>query len=128
MKKIIATDKKPLLVANAIVIGQFVKDILKGFFSRYWPETFKNNLSLIRDNAYGFNWFKFDNINNSFPSGHATLIFSFCVSLWILFPKYKLLWALLISLVVTAQLLQYFYFASGLDAWLFSWILRCKIL
>lgn len=116
LNKIVDTDKKLLLVANAIIVGQFIKDILKGVFGRYWPETFKNNPSLIRDNAYGFEWFKFDNINNSFPSGHATFIFSFCVSMWILFPRYRWLWALLSFVVVTTQLLQYFHFASDLIA------------
>ncbi|AVC44556.1 phosphatase PAP2 family protein [Francisella tularensis subsp. novicida] len=116
LKKLVDTDIKILLVANAIIIGQFIKDILKGIFGRYWPETFKNNPSLIRDNLYGFNWFDFDNINNSFPSGHATFIFSFSVSMWILFPKYRWLWALLTFLVVVTQLLQYFHFASDLIA------------
>ncbi|ADA79124.1 hypothetical protein FTU_1497 [Francisella tularensis subsp. tularensis TIGB03] len=54
------------------------------------------------------------NINNSFPSGHATFIFSFSVSMWILFPKYRWLWALLAFLVVVTQLLQYFHFVSDL--------------
>ncbi|AEB27636.1 hypothetical protein FNFX1_0688 [Francisella cf. novicida Fx1] len=116
LKKLVDTDTKILLVANAIIIGQFIKDILKGIFSRYWTETFKNNTSLIRDNLYGLNWFDFDNINNSFPSGKATFIFSFSVSMWILFPKYRWLWALLTFLVVVTQLLQYFHFASDLIA------------
>ncbi|ABI83226.1 hypothetical protein FM755_07825 [Francisella tularensis] len=55
LKKLVDTDIKILLVANAIIIGYFIKDILKGIFGRYWPETFKNNPSLIRDNLYGFN-------------------------------------------------------------------------
>lgn len=116
LKKVVDIDTKFLLVANAIIIGQFIKDILKGIFGRYWTETFKNNPSLIRNDLYGFNWFSFDNINNSFPSGHATFIFSFSVSMWILFPKYRWLWALLAFLVVVTQLLQYFHFASDLIA------------
>ncbi|MBK2356513.1 phosphatase PAP2 family protein [Francisella hispaniensis] len=115
-KKVSATDTKFLLVANAVLIGQFIKEILKGIFGRYWTETFKNNPSLVRNDLYGFNWFTFDNINNSFPSGHATFIFSFSVSMWILFPKYRWLWALLAFLVVATQLLQYFHFASDLIA------------
>ncbi|QLE78758.1 phosphatase PAP2 family protein [Francisella sp. Scap27] len=116
-KNISDFDAKFVLVANAVVIGQFIKEILKGIFGRYWAATFKNNnLSLIHDNAYGFNWFKFDGNYASFPSGHATFIFSFIVALWILFPKYRLIYAILAFLVISAQLLQYFHFASDLIA------------
>lgn len=117
LKKVSEFDSKFILVANAMVIGQFIKEILKGVFGRYWAATFRNNNpSLISDNLYGFNWFKFSGDYASFPSGHATFIFSIVVSLWILFPKYRLLYALLAFLVVTAQLLQYFHFASDLIA------------
>ena len=116
-KKVASIDAKFLLIANAIIIGQFIKDILKGIFGRYWAETFRNNNpSLIRDNLYGFNWFKFNGDYASFPSGHATFIVSFSVAAWILFPKLRWLWALLTVLVVVSQLLMYFHFASDLIA------------
>ena len=116
-KKVSVTDTKFLLVANAVLIGQFIKEILKGIFGRYWTETFRNhNPSLVRDNLYGFNWFKFNGDYASFPSGHATFIFSFSVSMWILFPKYRWIWLLLAFLVVATQLLQYFHFVSDLIA------------
>ena len=116
-KKVSYFDSRFILVANAVVIGQFIKEILKGVFGRYWAETFRNNNpSLIRDNLYGFNWFKFDNSYASFPSGHATFIFSVVVSMWILFPKYRWLYAIVAFLVTMAQLLQYFHFASDLIA------------
>ncbi len=110
-------DSKFILVANAILIGQFIKEILKGVFGRYWAATFRNNnLSLIHDNAYGFNYFKFSGNYASFPSGHATFIFSFAVSMWILFPKFRWFYGLLAFLVTMAQLLQYFHYASDLIA------------
>lgn len=117
LKNVSDFDARFLLVANAIVIGQFIKEILKGVFGRYWAETFRNNNpSLIRDNVYGFNWFKFDSSYASFPSGHATFIFSFVVCMWILFPKYRWLYSILAFLVVVGQLLQYFHYASDLIA------------
>lgn len=117
LKKVSNFDSRFILVANAMVIGQFIKEILKGVFGRYWAETFRNNNpSLIRDNAYGFNWFKFDSSYASFPSGHATFIFSIAVSMWILFPKYRWFYGILTFLVIAAQLLQYFHFASDLIA------------
>ena len=116
-KKISVFDSKFIYVANAVIVGQLIKDILKGIFGRYSTSTFRNNnLSLVHDNAYGFNWFKFNADYASFPSGHATFIFSFVVGLWILFPKYRWLYAVLAFSVIAAQLLQYFHFASDLIA------------
>ena len=110
-------ESKFIYIANAVIIGQFLKDIFKNIFGRCWPETFRNNnLSLVQDNAYGFYWLKFNADFGSFPSGHATFIFSFIVGLWILFPKYRWLYALLAFLVIAAQLLQYFHFTSDLIA------------
>ncbi|AXA33450.1 phosphatase PAP2 family protein [Francisella adeliensis] len=116
-KRVSGIDSKFIFVANAILIGQFIKEILKGVFGRYWAATFRNNNpSLIHDNAYGFNWFKFSSDYASFPSGHATFIFSFAVSMWILFPKFRWFYGLLAFLVTMAQLLQYFHYASDLIA------------
>ena len=48
------------------------------------------------------------------------LYFSFSVIMWVLFPKYRWLWALLAFLVLITQLLQYFHFASYLIAGAYS--------
>ncbi|API86966.1 phosphatase PAP2 family protein [Francisella uliginis] len=117
IKKTNDLDYKVLLIANAVVIGQFLKDFLKGIFGRYWTATFiDNNPSLIRDHVYGFNWFHSGNAYASFPSGHATFIVSFSIAAWILFPKLRWLWILLAVLVVVSQILMYFHFASDLIA------------
>ena len=116
-KRVSDFDSRFILVVNAVLIGQFIKEIFKGICGRYWADTFRNNNpSLIHDNAYGFNWFKFNGDFGSFPSGHATFIFSFIVGLWILFPKYRWLYMVLAFLVIAAQLLQYFHYASDLIA------------
>lgn len=117
VKKTNNLDYKVLLIANAIVIGQVLKDFLKEIFGRYWPATFiNNNPSLIKDHMYGFNWFHSGSAYGSFPSGHATFMLSFSVAAWILFPKLRWLWVLLAVLVVASQLLMYFHFASDLIA------------
>ena len=116
-KKISAFDSKFICIANAVTIGQFIKEIFKGICGRYWADTFRNNNpSLIHDNAYGFNWFKFNDDFGSFPSGHTIFIFSLIVGLWILFPKYRWVYTVLAFLVTAAQLLQYFHYASDLIA------------
>jgi membrane-associated phospholipid phosphatase len=111
------TDYKIMLIANAVVIGQVLKDFIKGIFGRYWTETFiNNNPSLIRDHVFGFNWFHSGTAYTSFPSGHATFILSFSVAGIILFPKLRWLFILLALLVTLSQLLMYFHFASDLIA------------
>lgn len=111
------TDRKLLLACNAVVIGQFLKNILKMIFGRYWTSTFVcNNPSLVSNHAYGFNWFKSGNAYASFPSGHTTFIFSFSVSMWFLFPKLRWLWSLLALLVVVGQIGMYYHFVSDVIA------------
>lgn len=65
-----------------------LKTLLKIFFGRYWPMTWtQDNLSLIRDGVYGFNWFHGYNNLGSFPSGHSVLIIFCAYWLSTLFPK-----------------------------------------
>lgn len=117
MNKLYAADKQLIVMCNSVVISTFFKDILKGIFGRYWAETFTcQNPSLIRDNAYGFNWFAIDGINASFPSGHAAFIFSFSVSMGLLFPRLRWLWGLLAILVLIGQIGMYYHFVSDVIA------------
>ncbi|MEM9242615.1 MAG: phosphatase PAP2 family protein [Pseudomonadota bacterium] len=110
-------DKKFLLGFNAVVIGQFLKNILKPIFARYWPATWVcNNPSLVKNHMYGFNWFKSGSAYASFPSGHTTFIFSFSVSMWFLFPKLRWLWSLLAFLLILGQIGMYYHFVSDVIA------------
>jgi membrane-associated phospholipid phosphatase len=112
-----ALDKKLIVSCNAVVIGLFLKNVLKDIFGRYWPATFVcNNPSLVSNHAYGFNWFKAGTTYASFPSGHTTFIFSFSVSMWFLFPKLRWLWALLTILVTLGLIGMYFHFVSDVIA------------
>jgi membrane-associated phospholipid phosphatase len=105
------------LACNAVVIGQFLKDIFKVIFGRYWPATFVcNNPSLVSNHVYGFQWFKSGSAYASFPSGHTTFIFSFSISMWFLFPKLRWLWFLLAFLVVVGQIGMYYHFLSDVIA------------
>jgi membrane-associated phospholipid phosphatase len=110
-------DRRLLLACNAVVIGQFLKEVLKVLFGRYWPATFVcHNPSLINDQVYGFNWLKFSSAYASFPSGHTTFIFSFSVSMCFLFAKWRWLWILLALLVVIGQIGMYYHFVSDVIA------------
>ena len=79
------------------------KQELKILFGRYWPSTWShNNLSLIHDGVYGFDWFH--GTNSSFPSGHSTFVAIICLSLALIYPRlrywcYALIAVMVISLV-----------------------------
>lgn len=110
-------DKKIIVMCNTIVAAEFIKDVLKGIFGRYATGTFIcNNQSLINNDAYGFEWFAKGTAFSSFPSGHTTLIFSFAVSMSLLFPKQRWLWCMLPILVVIGQLGMYYHFVSDILA------------
>ncbi|ACJ17537.1 phosphatase PAP2 family protein [Coxiella burnetii] len=118
-------DKKLIIVCNSVVISAFIKDIVKIIFGRYWTATFNcNNPSLISNHVYGFNWLKSGNAYGSFPSGHTVFIFSFSVSLWILFPRLRWLWSMLAFCVIFGQIGIYYHFVSDVIAGvtLGSWI------
>ncbi len=111
------TDLKLLVMCNATVIATFFKSSLKVVFGRYWAATYVcNNPSFINDNAYGFHWFTTGRAFESFPSGHATFIFSFSISMWFLFPKWRKLWVLLAALVIIGQISMYYHFVSDILA------------
>lgn len=113
-------DRKFVIVCNAVVTGQFVKALLEPIFGRYWTGTFIcNNPSLLNNHVYGFNWFTTGSAFQSFPSGHTTFIISFSVTLWLLFPCLRWLWALLSALVIVGQLGMYYHFASDIFAGVF---------
>jgi membrane-associated phospholipid phosphatase len=68
-----------------------IKNMLKIVFGRYWPKTwFHNNLSLIHDGVFGFNWWHGYNNFSSFPSGHSTYL-GFCF-IWFIVLMPKLRW------------------------------------
>jgi len=112
---------------NSLLIGISIKNLLKYIFGRNWTETFThNNLSLIKDNAYGFNFFKGSEIDGSFPSGHAVMIFSVMTVLWIMYPKFRWLSVVWCIVVVVGLLGCDFHFPSDIIAGAFIGIIVAK--
>jgi membrane-associated phospholipid phosphatase len=75
------------------------KHVLKIVFGRYWPKTwFHNNLSLIHDGVFGFNWWHGYNNFGSLPSGHSTYL-GFCF-IWLVTLMPKLRWLGYIFLLI----------------------------
>lgn len=85
-----------LVGCNAIIVFEALKDQLKVFFGRTWPETWvQNNPSFIKDGAYGFHFMHGGSAFRSFPSGHMGAVCVVLTVLWACYPKYR--WLYLIA-------------------------------
>ena len=121
------TCQRLLLVSKACVITLFLKEVLKGLFGRSWTDTFVcNNPSYLKDQVYGFHWFQFNPTFASFPSGHTALATAFAVSMSLVYPAWRWLWALLALIVALGQIFSYYHFVSDVIAgaalgWWVAW-------
>ena len=102
-----------LLCALSLVIASAIKNQLKIVFGRTWPETWvRNNPSLIHDGVYGFNPFHTGAAFESFPSGHTTAVVAVMSVLWICYPRFRILYALIVTVVVIGLIGADFHFLS----------------
>lgn len=68
---------------TTLYITMEINTLLKTIFGRYWPTTwFNNNLSLIHDNVFGFDFWHGVGKMGSFPSGHTACV-TFCI-IWLI--------------------------------------------
>jgi membrane-associated phospholipid phosphatase len=101
----------------SFVVAVAIKDQLKYLFGRTWPETWvNNNPSYIKDGVFGFfplhggpGW-------ASFPSGHMTAITSVLAVLWVRWPGFRWLYALLWLDVVVGLLGADYHWLSDIVA------------
>jgi membrane-associated phospholipid phosphatase len=106
-----------LLSGLSLAVAVMVKDQLKFAFGRPWPETWvRNNLSFIRDGAYGFHPFHGGAGYASFPSGHMTMTCTVLTVLWICYPGYRLVYALGMAAVGIGLVGANFHFLSDVIA------------
>jgi len=109
---------RPMLaLALSLIVAVAIKDQLKWCFGRYWPETWvQDNPSLIQDGAYGFHPFHAGIAYESFPSGHTTITFSLVSVAWLLWPRWRGLWALAGLTVVAGLLGMNYHFVGDIVA------------
>jgi membrane-associated phospholipid phosphatase len=118
-----------LLCALSLVVASAIKNQLKLVFGRTWPETWvRDNPSLIRDGVYGFYPFHGGGGYESFPSGHTTAAVAVMSVLWICYPKFRVLYGLIVAAVVIGLIGSNFHFLSDCIAGAFigastGWIL-----
>jgi membrane-associated phospholipid phosphatase len=92
------TRPQAVLVLCGLSLGAatVIKNQLKFVFGRTWPETWlNNNPSLIRDGVYGFHPFHGGRAYESFPSGHTAVTIAVLSVLWICYPRFRPLFALI---------------------------------
>jgi len=102
-----------LLCGVSIGVSTLIKDQLKFAFGRTWPETWVgNNPSLIRDGAYGFNFFHGGAGYAAFPSGHMTVTCAAAAVLWVAYPRWRPLWAAMVAAVAIGLIGANYHFLS----------------
>ena len=106
-----------VLCSFSLAMGQAIKNELKWMFGRTWPETWvENNVSFIRDHAYGFNWFHGGAGYESFPSGHMTATCALISVLWLCYPRFRPVYALAALAVAASLISTNFHFLSDVIA------------
>lgn len=106
-----------LVCGLSIIISAALKNELKLMFGRTWPETWiGNNPSLIRDGVYGFFFFHGGRGYESFPSGHTAAVCAGMSVLWLCYPRWRALYAVVVGLVVVGLLGSDFHFLGDIVA------------
>lgn len=106
-----------VLSSISVLVTEITKSQLKYLFGRTWPETFvQNNPSFIRDGAYGFNFLHGGAGYASFPSGHTAAICALVSVLWIMLPKGRPLYVLVVAAVVVGLIGADYHFLSDMIA------------
>ena len=105
---VLNTDQLPY----GVVMAEEVKDGLKWVFGRPWPETWRknDNSSFIRNHDYAFHWFRGGSGFNSFPSGHMTATLAVLSVLWLCYPRFRPLYALVALAVMVGLVGSNFHF------------------
>ncbi len=86
-----------LLVFSSVVISGLIVDIFKLIFARYRPPAY------ISHQKYGFNWFEWGYMVNSFPSGHSATAFSLFLALGLIFKRALIPFLILAFLVAFSR-------------------------
>jgi membrane-associated phospholipid phosphatase len=106
-----------VLCSISLIVAETIKSQLKFAFGRLWPDTWvQNNPSFIQDGAYGFNFFHGGPGYASFPSGHTAATCAVISVLWIMFPKLRPVYALIVLAVAAGLIGANYHFLSDVIA------------
>ena len=106
-----------VLCSISLIVTETTKSLLKFAFGRLWPDTWvENNPSFIHDGAYGFNPFHGGPGYASFPSGHTAATCALISVLWIVYPKLRPLYAVVVLAVAVGLIGANYHFLSDVIA------------
>jgi membrane-associated phospholipid phosphatase len=106
-----------LVCSISLIMAEATKNQFKFIFGRTWPDTWvQNNPSFIHDGVYGFNLFHDGAGYASFPSGHTAVTGALISVLWILYPKLRALYLLVIFAVAIGLIGANYHFLSDVIA------------
>ncbi len=105
-----------LVASVAVLAGTAAKDELKWMFGRPWPG------SWIQYGDYRFHPFINSVFYGSFPSGHTTYIAAPLCVLWVLLPRYRLVWGGIIAMVMAGLVAANYHFVGDVLAGLLTGI------
>lgn len=93
------------LILSCLISG-IIHHVIKIILGRYRPRY------LFSENLYGVSPFNFDIAYNSFPSGHTQTIFSICIALSIVYPRYSAIFWLLAVAVGASRIILLAHYPS----------------
>ncbi len=106
-----------LLCCISVVAAEATKNQLKYVFGRTWPDTWLgDNPSFLHDGVYGFNLFHGGASYAAFPSGHLSVTAAVVSVLWMTYPQWRALYALIVAAVAVALVGANYHFLSDIIA------------
>ena len=105
-----------LAVSANVVLVEVLEQYLKRVCGRYWPETWERNPSLIGSGDYGFHPFHGGPAYESFPSGHAAVICAALSILWLSYPRWRWVYAIVGGGVCTVLVGMNYHFVGDVIA------------
>jgi len=94
-----------VLSALSLAVSDAPENWLKFAFGRTWPETWvQDSPSLIRDGVYNFNPFHGGPGFAAFPSGHMVAICAIMSVFWVMWARFRPIYAICIATVFIGEL------------------------
>jgi membrane-associated phospholipid phosphatase len=101
----------------AVLVASEIKDQLKNFFGRPWPESWTSeNPSWISTHASGFQFFHGGRGWESFPSGHMAQMAALAAVIWLRLPRFRWLGVALTCLVAITLWAADYHFVGDIIA------------
>jgi membrane-associated phospholipid phosphatase len=104
------SDLACLLGDASVVLSNYATSALKYVFGRTWPKY--GHPSFIRQNVYGFNPFHPGGAYRSFPSGHVAALCAVLFVLWIFYPRFRAIYAIITIGFSAALIAMNYHFLS----------------